>query len=99
MIHYDFGHPNPKLNKRQLARHWGRSQRWIEQQVRAGMPSQLERVDKRLIRIFELYACEAWLGSLGDAPNQVDPSVNPETDPAAEKEDQASTADRPPICA
>jgi hypothetical protein len=47
----------PWLTKRQLAAHLGYSTRWIEQQVKAGMPCQ--RWGGRLR--FQVSAVEAWL--------------------------------------
>jgi hypothetical protein len=36
-----YGLPEPWLTKRQLARHYGYSTRWVELQQRAGLPSHM----------------------------------------------------------
>lgn len=47
------------ISKQQLAAHLGRSPRWIEMRVAAGMPS--ENLDRYGRRMFNLQAVEAWL--------------------------------------
>lgn len=76
VIHHNFGHPAPTLTKKQIARHWGRTTRWVEQQVKKGMPSRMERIDKRLVRVFPLYECEDWRnGQKGEAHAEAQQSV------------------------
>jgi hypothetical protein len=47
----------PWLNKGQIARHYGRSTRWIELRMREGLPSRM--LGGR--RAFQLSAVEAWM--------------------------------------
>lgn len=54
----DRGHA-PALTKRQLANHLRRSTRWVELQVRAGMPAGWD--EHRLERRFDLRAVTDWL--------------------------------------
>jgi phage terminase Nu1 subunit (DNA packaging protein) len=48
------------LTKQQLADHLGRSTRWIEQQVRRGMPVE-QATDRYGRRRYDLNAVETWL--------------------------------------
>lgn len=56
------------LTKGQLAKHLGRSPRWIELRVRDGMPV-LEGSDRYGRRRYNLLAVEAWLRSGRPSPS------------------------------
>jgi hypothetical protein len=62
LVVVDFGGPGPLLDKKQLAAHPSirRSVRWIEERLREGMPSTL---DKKGRRKFQLSDVQEWLNS------------------------------------
>jgi len=71
----------PLLTKQQLARHLGRSTRWVELRVREGMPSEAPTT-RFPHRRFNLEECEAWLrdgrperGSIADRLAALDAKV------------------------
>ena len=51
-------HREPELSKKSLAEHYGRTVRWVEKMLAAGMPSRLVN-GKRMFRLSET---DEWLG-------------------------------------
>lgn len=52
---------DPWVGKAQLARHWGKSTRWIELRMRDGMPSRMMGGRRQ----YRVSACEDWLRENG----------------------------------
>jgi phage terminase Nu1 subunit (DNA packaging protein) len=50
----------PIVTKKQLAAHFNRSERWIEQRVQLGMPK-LAHKDRLGRSLYDLRECEVWL--------------------------------------
>lgn len=63
VVTVDFGGPGPLLSKKQLAAHPAirKSTRWVEIQMRAGLPSQLDGNRRK----FSLSEVQSWLESHG----------------------------------
>lgn len=60
----DFGRTTePELTKKQVAAALSRSPRWVELQVRAGMPSRMDGIR----RMFLLSECRDWLSKERDS--------------------------------
>ena len=59
--------PSTVLTKEQLAAHFGKHRRWVERQMKAGMPS-IPPTDRYPGRTFRLDDVEEWLASRKAVP-------------------------------
>ncbi len=98
----DFGGAEVAINKTRLAKILGRSRRWVELQMREGLPSRMEG-NQRMFRLSEVRTWMADRGVKAAPPRQAtEPNGDPDDAPGKRRQRsgeraKADVPDSPPV--